>query len=169
MEENLDNVKKETVSLSTPMSEITDRIMEETNIDTLKDMIDIFNLNLQKKNIIRSSKLYDIQDLITNQMETRVKNHPDEFNNQDLLTYFKVVQETIAKSDNSLDSINTPAIKVTQNQLNINVNNSGLDRDSRERIMDAVNKILKKANKNNIVEISSEEVIIDDVNDNQDV
>ena len=151
---------KTPITLESSLSEVENRILEETDIDELKDVINIFNLNIQKKNIIRNGKLAALQDLITSQMEERVKNKADEFNNQDLLNYFKTVQETISKADNSLDKIDTPAIQVTQNQLNINVsNNDSLDRDSRERIMDAVKAILNRVDNNPAEEIQTEEVI----------
>lgn len=136
------------ISINTPLNVLEDKILQEEDITQLKDIINIFNLNIQKKNIVRVSKLTELQDLITQQMEERVKSKPGEFNNQDLLAYFKTVQETLNKSNNTLDNIDTPAIQVNQN-LNINVsNNADFDKASRERIMDAVKSILAKADQN---------------------
>lgn len=141
MEEN----KESLITLDTPLDDIEKRILEENDVDKLKNVIDIFNLNIQKKNIIRNSKLVELQDLITAQMQERVTQKADEFSNQDLITYFKTVQETLNKSDNSLDSVNIPAIKVVQNQLNINVQKNALPRESKEKVLEVVNAILRKA------------------------
>lgn len=157
MIEELEN--KNPVSMESPISEIEDRILKETDINELQDVINLFNLNIQKKNIVRISKLTNIQDLITQQMEERVRKRADEFNNQDLLNYFKTIQETISKSDKTLDSVDTPAIQVTQNQLNINMKEDSLDRDSRERIMDAVKSILDKLDNNESLNTTTSEVI----------
>ena len=163
--EELDTTKK--VTLETPMDELENKILSSTDLNELKDIVNIFNLNIQKKNIVRLNKLNQIQDLIANQIEERVKNKADQFDNQDLISYFKTVQETINKSDNSLDSIDTPAIQVIQNQLNINVQQEdSLDRDSRERIMDAVKAILSKANNtDNTVLNTDYEEVKEDFND----
>lgn len=163
--EELDTTKK--VTLETPMDELENKILSSTDLNELKDIVNIFNLNIQKKNIVRLNKLNQIQDLIANQIEERVKNKADQFDNQDLISYFKTVQETINKSDNSLDSIDTPAIQVIQNQLNINVQQEdSLDRDSRERIMDAVKAILSKANNADTTVLNTDyEEVKEDFND----
>lgn len=154
MEEN----KESLITLDTPLEDIEKRILEENDVDKLKNVIDIFNLNIQKKNIIRNSKLVELQDLITAQMQERVAQKADEFSNQDLITYFKTVQETLNKSDNSLDSVNIPAIKVVQNQLNINVQKDALPRESKEKVLEVVGAILRKAAQG---ELQEEPEIID--------
>lgn len=133
------------VSLDTPLEELEQKILAETDVDKLKDAVDLFNLNIQKKNIVRTSKLSELQDMIVHQMEQRLDKKADEFSNQDLLTYFKTVQDTISKADNSLDSVNTTAIKVIQNQLNINVKEDELSRESKEKVLAAVRAIMDKA------------------------
>ena len=151
----LDVVKEKLpAKIDDSIEDLTEKITSETDIDQLKNIINIFNLSLQKKNIVRAGRLSAIQDLITDQIEERVTKKPDEFNNQDLLAYFKTVQETILKSDISLDKIDTPSIQVTQNQLNINVHNQDiLDKDSRERVVDAIRSILKSSSTTGIQEI----------------
>ena len=151
------------ISLETPIEDLEKKIIEETDVDQLKNAVDLFNLNIQKKNIVRASKLSELQDLIVAQMGERIDKRADEFSNQDLLTYFKTVQETLSKSDNSLDSVNMPAIKVIQNQLNINVNKEDeLPRESKERILAAINAIINKSDSlhesnSNIIDVEYEE------------
>lgn len=123
---------------------IEQRIINETNPQELQELIDLFNLNLKKKDIIRSAKLSEVQDKIVEQMSQRVESKPDEFSNADLLNYHKVVQDTLSKADNTLDSVNIPNIQINQ-QLNINnSDNDYFDKDSRKRILDTVNSILEE-------------------------
>ena len=154
----LDAVKEQLppapVKIDTSIEDLTDRIINETDVDELKNIINIFNLSIQKKNIARTGRLSVIQDLITDQIEERVKKKPDEFNNQDLLAYFRLLQDTITKSDISLNKVDTPSIQVTQNQLNINVQNENiLDRDSRERVVDTIRSILNSSSSNGLQQI----------------
>lgn len=123
---------------------IEQKIINETNPQELQELIDLFNLNLKKKDIIRSAKLSEVQDKIVEQMSKRVESKPDEFSNADLLNYHKVVQDTLSKADNILDSVNIPNIQINQ-QLNINnSDNDYFDKDSRKRILDTVNSILEE-------------------------
>lgn len=128
------------------------KILEETNLDELQSLVDLFNLNMKKKDIIRSAKLSEVQDKIVDQMYKRVENKPDEFSNADLLNYHKIVQDTISKTDNTLKSINTPNIQINQQ---VNINNPETDtftRESRQRILDTVNAILGNMSNIDVVE-----------------
>lgn len=131
-------------TLETPVDELEQRLIQETDIDELKNVINLFNLNIKKKDIIRTSKLSDLQDLVTNQIGERLEKNAGAFSNKDLIDYFKVLQDSINKADNSLDTVDTPAIQLNQ-QINLNVSKEEeLDRESRARIADAVNSILLK-------------------------
>lgn len=122
---------------------IEQKILEEENPNELQELIDMFNLNLKKKDIIRSAKLSEVQDKIVDQMSKRMESRPDEFSNADLLNYHKVIQDTLSKTDNSLDSVNVPNIQVNQ-QFNINNSETDtFDRESRARIISTVNEILE--------------------------
>jgi len=127
---------------------IEQKILNEDDPQELQELIDIFNLNLKKKDIIRSAKLSEVQDKIVEQMSKRVELRPDEFSNSDLLNYHKIVQDTLSKSDNTLDSINIPSIQINQ-QINMNSSDSdNFDKESRKRILDTVNNILEEMKNN---------------------
>lgn len=129
---------------------IEQKILNEEDPQELQELIDIFNLNLKKKDIIRSAKLSEVQDKIVEQMSKRVELRPDEFSNSDLLNYHKIVQDTLSKSDNTLDSINIPNIQINQ-QINVNSSDSdNFDKESRKRILDTVNNILEEMKHNSI-------------------
>lgn len=128
------------VSLTTSPEKIIDSIVEETDLDNLNDIIKLFNISLKKKNLVRSSKLSEIQDKVVEQIASRVEDRPDNFSNEDLLKYYKTIQDTLNKADNSLDNLDVPTIQVNQQ---INVGTEDFDRESRKRILDTVNQILK--------------------------
>ena len=130
----------EKVSLTTSPEEMVDSILEETSIEDLNDIIKLFNINLKKRNLIRSSKLSEVQDKVVEQIATRVEERPDNFSNEDLLKYYKTIQDTLNRADASLDMNEVPTIQVNQQ---INVGTDEFDRDSRKRILDTVNQILK--------------------------
>ncbi|MDY5928892.1 MAG: hypothetical protein SPJ27_02510 [Candidatus Onthovivens sp.] len=148
--------EKSTATLDTPVDELEQKLVDETDIDELKNIINLFNLNIKKKDILRTSKLSDLQDKVTAQMGERLENNAGAFSNKDLIEYFKIIQDTINKADNSLSTVDTPAIQLNQNQLNVHINHQNeLDKDSRDRVADAVKSILARLEK----EKSSQEVI----------
>lgn len=149
---------KKEISLSTPQTELEQRLIEETNVDELKNIVNLFNLNVQKKNILRSSKLSDLQDKVYAQMAERLDKKADEFSNQDLLSYFKTIQDTISRSDTSLDKIDVPSIQIHQNQVNLNLNSQEFNRESRARILDAIQGII---NSEDTIEVAFQEVTND--------
>ena len=152
------------VTLETPMDELNDRILNETDIEQLDKIKNIFDLNIKKKEILRLSRLNDLQDLTVEEMSKRLQNRSGEFSNQDLIGYFKTIQDTINRSDTSLDSVDTASIKVIQNQLNINVNDENqLSRESKTKVIDAIRSILNKTE--NIIDVDT---IDSEVNDDSD-
>lgn len=140
MMENENNI----VTLDTPADELEQRLISETDIDELKNVINLFNLNIKKKDIIRTNKLSNLQDLVTDQMSERLEKNAGAFSNKDLIDYFKIIQDSINKADTSLDTVDTPAIQFNQ-QVNLNVQSKNeLDKDSRDRVAMAVQSILAK-------------------------
>ena len=143
MEDNRDLILNEDkpISLNTSLEELKQKLLTENDLDKLDDIINIFNLNIKRKDIVRTSKLNDLQDKIADQMTLRLTEKANEFSNKDLLDYFKVLQDTINKSDNSLESIDTPAIQINQQQINIG-EETELNRESREKVKNAVANFL---------------------------
>lgn len=142
------------LTLLTPQDELESKLMSEDNLDNIKEIIELFNLNIKKKDVIRSNKLSDIQDKISDQIAQRIDKRAGEFSNADLLNYLKVVNDIINKSDNSLDNVKLPSIQINQ-QNNVNVDLStthGLGKDSRDHVVDAVQSILKKLSKQNAIQ-----------------
>jgi len=161
--EDLIKTEQTPVSLDTPIEELEEKLLSENNIDELNNIINIFNLNIKKKDMVRTSKLNDLQDKITLQMQERLTKNAGEFSNKDLLDYFKVLQDTISKSDNSLKDIDTPAIQINQQQINLGTEDE-LNRESREKVKSFISKILSESG-NNVSEAFKDVVVIDEEED----
>lgn len=136
----MDNDRK-LITLDTPIEELEEKLLKEKDVDNVKNIIDLFNLNIKKKNVIRANKLAELQDSISDQMQKRIESNADAFSNDDLLNYFKTVQQTIEKADTSSEDVKIP-VQITQQQINIT--DSVLDRDSRQRVISAIQSIIAR-------------------------
>ena len=105
----------------------------------VNEIVSIFNAQLKKKNIIRANTFSQLQDKILDQMSQRIEKHSDEFSNRDLLDYMKSIQTMIDSSD-EITPITMPNIAIQQN---ITIGDSVLDRDSKNRVIEAVRAILE--------------------------
>ena len=151
-------MEQDKLSLSTPINDLEKQLKEAQDGDSLQKVVDLFNLNIKKKDIIRAGQLSELQDKISQQMADRVNNHAGEFSNKDLLDYFKVIGETLNKSDTLITPENMPAIQVNQQNVHINVGDTELSRDSKEKVMSKVQEILSRLNTTNIIDVQPTEI-----------
>ena len=136
------------LAITTSEAELEKQLMEETDVENIKNIINLFNLNIKKKDIVRTAKLNELQDKVYNQIDKRLSNKADEFSNTDLLNYYKVIQDSINKADTTLDKVDTPAIQIVQNQLNVATENKPtLSKESRQKITDIVQAFLTLSEK----------------------
>lgn len=149
---------KKDLSLSTPIEDLETEIMETDDADALSDIIDIFNLSLQKRNIIRNKKLNDIQDKVVERMLEKLESEPWEFSNDDLIKFHKVIQDTLSKSS-TIDKDEIPKIQINQQ---INVASAEFDRESRSKILAAVKSIMENNAKAGAEEELEEVQILED-------
>ncbi len=135
-----------TKDLDIKTSQIAQEIINEDDVDTIKDLTHLFNLNQAKKNVIRVMKLNGLLDTVSDKIIERFEKYPDNFSSADLLNYLQVTQNAIEKANKNLSLVeDTPVIQVNQNnQVNLNIIDS-YDRDSKNRIMDAVKSFLTKS------------------------
>lgn len=155
----------EEIKLTTESKDIEKYILNEESIDNLNDIIDVFNIALKKRNLIRSSKLSEVQDKVVDQIALRIFENPDNFSNEDLLKYYKTIQDTLAKTGASSEDLKVPTIQLNQ-QINIS-NTDEFNRESRKKIVDTVNQILSLAKDNSqeiedVIELSEQDVEVVD-------
>lgn len=132
--------------LDNDINSVVQQLIEETDTETSKDLVHLFNWHLNKKNAIRLLKLSGLYDSITDQMIDRFQRRSGEFSNADLLNYLQTVENSMEKSKKSLSEVDTQPAIVQQNNTQINFNVlDGFDDDSKERIASAIKSILEGA------------------------
>ena len=139
-------------SLDEVSKSLVDQIVDEQDPDKLKNLVSLFNVNQSKKNLVRVEMFSRLMDKISIQMMERFEKKPGEFSNKDLLDYLSAVRSAIDKNDINIDNISTPII---QNNTQVNISVDTLDRNSKERVADAVKSILSKLSSyDDIVDVS---------------
>ena len=133
---------------------LIDTILQEDNIDKLKDLTHLFNAYQTKRQILRVNALNDVQDALVQQMASRLQNLPNNFNNNDIAMWMKTVQQALDSTHEKIQEIDdTPTIvNQTNTQINVNVEDT-LSRESREKIMDALQAILGSVNNSEINDV----------------
>jgi len=124
---------------------ILNELITETDINKAKDLTYLFNLNQNKKTMVRVNKQSELLDILTDTTINRVKKAPDNLSNDDLNKLMKTVADLIEKGQNQINRTeNAPLIQVNQQNNEINMEGkSGLNRDSREKVKNAVMALLK--------------------------
>ena len=128
------------------LKSLVDDIMDEQDPTKAKDLVELFNWNMSKKNVARLQKLNHLYDSITDQMVERVDKRADQFSNSDLIDYVKTIQTAIDTNTKNLAQVQEPPLIVQQTNTQINVNVvDNFDCEAKERILAAVQATLKQA------------------------
>ena len=130
--------------------ELADDIIKEQDIDKIKNLTNLFNINQHKKNIVRTTKLNELLDAITDQMVERFHKKPNEFSNADLLDYLTAVQNTIDKANkNTAQEDLQPIQQINNTQININ-NEEQLSKEARDRVLNFIKKTINSKEENTV-------------------
>ena len=152
-------VAVDTSNLNAESLDILNQIIAAEDIDKTKDLTYLFNINQNKKTMVRMDKLSGLQDNLVDQFVKRITERPDEISNKELMDGLKLVQDIIERGQKQVAGVTeTPLIQINQqtNSVNIGENSSNnLNRESREKVKNAVLSLLNKITKPN--EASSEE------------
>lgn len=139
----------DTQKLKLSTEQIASDIVNASDAKEVKDLVTLFNLAQVKKNIIRTLKYNDLLDLVSESMLERFIKRPNEFSHKDLIDYMNTITNALDKSSKGIQTVDTENIiqQITNQQnIQVNVNNdTGLDRESRERVTEAIQAILAKA------------------------
>ena len=122
---------------------LINKIIEESDVEKVKDLTYLFNINQNKKTIARIDKLSALQDLLVAQFSKRIAERPDEISNQEIMNAMKIVQDIIERGqDMVVGAQEAPLIQINQQTNSVNVDGAalgGLNRESRERVKNLVN------------------------------
>ena len=169
MDESNEINETPTQALEEETKELVTKLVQSNDVKEVSDLTKLFNLNQVKKNALRIDKLNALLDLVHDQAIQRVEKRPDAISNKELLEYMQIVQNSIEKSQKVVNSVDeTPIVQINHQTNVFNVDNNQtitLDRDSRERILEAVRQYMQQNNiveeDNNIIEIESPEVDVE--------
>ena len=128
-------------------AKILNELVAENDINKAKDLTYLFNINQNKKTMVRINKQSELLDVLTDQTIKRVKEKPDELSNDDLNKLMKTVADLIEKGQNQINrGEEAPLIQINQqnNEVNMDGKSGGLNRESRERVKNAVVELLKQ-------------------------
>jgi len=154
---------------------LVEKIIAADSKDELQAQFDLFNMNQAKKNALRILKLRSLLDKVEDQAIERFEKRPDQVSNRELLDYMQIVSSQIEKSQNVVDSLqDKPMISAVQNNTEVNINVSPtLNRESKEKVIDVIQALLKQTSSNSsnpelveeveIVEAEEIEEVIEEV------
>ena len=141
--------------LKTQGDDLTYKIISEDDPEELNKLSQLFTLNQKKKQIARTNKLSNLLDKVDDEVISRIEKAPYLIEDSDLLKYWSTTSNAVNGRTDEDNSI--PKIQINAN-TNINVNSSGLNRESRERVLEVVNQILKEAsNQNDVIDVEVKE------------
>lgn len=135
---------------------LINKIIAESDLEKSKDLTYLFNINQNKKTLIRVNKLSDLLDTMTQQALIRFTTKPDEISNKELMDGLKIIQDLIERGQRQTAGVNDvsqPLIQINQQTNSVNIGGDGnetqLSRDSRERVKNAVLDLLNGITKQN--------------------
>ncbi len=134
------------VNLSAESQKLIGELTLEKDKQKMQAIEQQFNDIQRKKQLARISKLSDVQDMLTDQFYQRISQRPDEISNKEMLDGMKVIQDLMEKNQKRAEAVEEIPQLIQINQTEVNVGNN-LNRDSRERVKNAVLGILDSINK----------------------
>lgn len=167
---NANLVTINTNSLNEESASLITQIIAETDVEKTKDLTYLFNLNQNKKTMIRVNKLNELQDNLTDLAIKRVTDKPDNMTTREVMDALKTVQDLIERGTAQVVDVNEQTPLITINQQNNEVHMDGeasQSRESREKVKNAVLDILNKAMSANMMNSSVIDATFNNKNDKE--
>ena len=155
------DVQKDEVSaaLDEKSDELTSRIIAEEDPQKINELIDLFNLNQSKKDLVRSRKYNELLDKTTSMLEATLDS--GEMTAGELIRAFTALQKTAARYSNVAEEIQNAPIFIQYNDNRqtevVSQNVPQLSRESKEKVIEVINQILKEQQAQAIVPEEEEE------------
>ena len=135
---------KDITQFDSSANQLTQEIIESNK--PIKDLTYLFNEAQIKQSMLRAQKLSKLQDKVVDNVEKRIDSKPDNFTNAELLNAINILQKSNNDNLTYINSINEkPQIQLVNNSLNVSVDNQSFSKEERQRITDAVSKLLELA------------------------
>ena len=140
---NLPQISDDNINLE--LSNVTQEILDSKDPGNEKILIDKFNYFINKKHLLRMLKLCGLLDNISDEMIRRFEISPGNFSSDELISMMNSVQIAMEKASKSMKGQEEmPIINLKQENTTINILDN-FDKDSKERIADAIKSILSQA------------------------
>lgn len=118
------------------------RLLSSDDANEVQNIINAFNANIKKKDVLRALKISSLQDKITDEIDRRVSSRGGEFSNRDLLDYYKTLQTALDNTAYGGKDLSVPSIQINSNTINLDSTSSSLNRESRQKVFDAVQSLI---------------------------
>lgn len=159
---NKEDVSTEVATLSMSPKDIQERLIQEIinspDRADLEKHLDLFNFSQAKNNALRAIKLNKLLEKVEDQILERFDKKPEQMSNKDLLDFMQAISNQVerAKKETQEQQVtNAAPIQITNSEVTIQ---PGLSKESKEKVTDFINEVLKQLRKNE--EINAEEPII---------
>ena len=126
-------------------NKLINEVIVEHDVDKVRDLAMLFNVNQTKKTMVRQNKL----DTLVNTAANRASSHPDEMDNQQLYQSLKVVQDLVERSTKQIAGANdnVPLIQINQQNSEVTINTGdgsqkSLNREQRNHVKNVVEALL---------------------------
>ena len=149
----------DTSNLNAESLDILNQIIAAEDVEKTKDLTYLFNVNQNKKTMVRIDSLSNLQDKLVGLLSKRVTERPDEMSNQEVMQALKIVQDIIERGTKQvIGQTEQPLIQINQQTNSVNVGDeaAGLNRDSRDRVKRAIMSIL-----DNVKDATSQPEVVD--------
>ncbi len=161
----------DTKGLSVEARRLLNELIVETDNEKTKDLTYLFNVNQAKKTMVRIDTLGELEDKLIALLHKRVVERPDEMTTQETLTAIKTIQDAIERSNKVVSGGDDkpPLIQINQQDNSVNVDGTSTTRDSRQRVQNVINDVLKELmpeDSKTVVDAKVEEAkLVEDEND----
>lgn len=133
------------------------QITAESNLEKTKDLTYLFNVNHSKKALLRQETLDDTMDSVVNELNSRVKNNPDEFDTDTLLKTATTIQtimeknaaQVLAPAEKPLIQLNKTDINISQTDEEADPIVKGLTSAEKKNVSAFMSSLFKNAADNN--------------------
>lgn len=137
-------VPYDNASLNEESLKLLNQIIIESDEGKTRDLTYLFNMNQNKKTMVRIDKLSGLQDGLVDQFVKRIKERPDEISNKELMDGIKIIQDIIERGQRQVSGTDQqPLIQINSQDNSVNVGNTmELPRESRDKVKNAVLSLL---------------------------
>ena len=133
-------VPYDNTSLNEESLKLLNQIIVESDETKTRDLTYLFNMNQNKKTMVRIDKLSGLQDGLVDQFVKRIKERPEEISNKELMDGLKIIQDIIERGQRQVSGMDQqPLIQINSQDNSVNVGTTTeLPRESRDKVKTAV-------------------------------